>query len=175
MPKPPHPYHPHQPRPNPNPKPHQPKDVPFATRLIDATNNFSLAIDASAGAVDFTFVPADDLTVTELALIFEGKGQFAFDQFFTLPALVAGIKIELQSYGQVVGAVMQTTRDMLEYASPAGFYTAHENGSSIVKATRQFSHGLTLHDRYGDYIKLTVSDDLSKLSYGIASVLGYTD
>ena len=188
MPKPPHPHHHGRPHPHPNPRPHQPKDIPFATRLLDANNNFSLLVDGSAGAVDFTFVPADDLTVTELSLIFVTADEAAEDEAIERDAidfgnrfigqdgpLDNGIDIELQSYGQVIGASFKTTRDLLEYSSPAGFYTEEGIGSYVVKATRQFSQGLRLRDRYGDSIKLTVKDDLTKLGYGIASVLGYTD
>lgn len=160
----------------PKPKPHHPKDIPFATRLLDANMNFSLTVDGSAGAIDYEFVPDDDVVVTELALMFEDNGQLAYgDKFLSLAALANGVTIELQSHGQVVTAGFATTRDLLEYSSPDGFYTDAGGGLYIVKATRQFSQGLRLRDRHGDYIKLTVADDLTGLAYGVASVLGYTD
>ena len=170
----PHPHHSH--RPKPKPKPHHPKDIPFATRLLDANMSASLTVDGSAGAIDYEFIPDDDLTVTELALMFEFTGQLAYgDKFLNIDALTNGIIIELQSHGQLVNAAFATTRDLLEYSSPDGFYTDAGGGRYIVKATRQFTQGLRLRDRHGDYIKLTVADDLTGLAYGVASVLGYTD
>jgi hypothetical protein len=175
MPKPPHPHHPHN-KPKPNPRPHNPKGIPFATRLLDANLNSSLIVDGSTSPIDYQFVPADDLTVTELALIFEDNGQLAYgDKFLSLAALTNGILIELQSYGQVVRAPFSTTRDLIEYASPGGFYTDSGGGRYIVKAARHFTQGLQLRDRHQDYIKLTVADNLTGLAHGVASVLGYTD
>jgi hypothetical protein len=162
---------PHQ-RPKP-PRPHG--DVPFASRLIDQAGNFSLVVDGSANPIDYTFVPADDLVVTELALMFEGNGPIDFgDKFASIDMLMNGIAIELQSYGHVIQANFTTTRDLMEYSSPCGFQIESGGGSNIIKATRHFTQGLTLRDRYGDHIKLVVRDNLTKLTYGIASVLGYT-
>lgn len=164
-----------QQRPNPNPHPHRPSGLPFATRLLDANQSFSLAVDGSAAPIDFQFVPADDLTVTELALIFEGTGPIDFgDNFTFIKELANGIDIQLQSYGIDVVARFKTTRDLLEYTSPDGFYVASGGGRHIVKATRKFTQGLMLRDRTSDFIKLTVKDDLTKLTYGVASVMGYT-
>jgi len=169
-------FHPHSKKPPKPPKPPKhPKDLPFATRLFDVNFNTSLLVNGSAAPVEYALVPEDDIIVTELALIFEANGQLAFgDNFVKLPALVNGIEIEIQSFGEVVTANFKATRDLVEYASPGGFYT-EGSGTFIVKATRQFSQGLKLRDRYGDFIKLTVQDDLTALSYGVASVLGYTD
>jgi len=161
-------------QPRPNPQPHG--AVPFASRLIDQAGNFSLVVDGSAGPIDYTFVPADDLVVTELALMFEGNGPIDFgDNFAFTKMLMNGIVIELRSYGHVINANFTTTRDLLEYSSPCGFQVENGGGRHIVKATRHFSQGLTLKDRYGDHVKLTVRDDLTKMTYGIASILGYTD
>jgi hypothetical protein len=134
-------------------------------------------VDGSAAPVEFMFVPADDVKVTELSLIFEDKGQFGFgDSFLGQEGpLVNGLDIELQSHGESVVANFKTTRELLEYASPDGFYTGEGKGTYVIKATRQFSKGLKLKDRDGDFIKLTIQDDLTKLGYGVASVLGYTD
>ena len=171
----PHHQHPGQ-GPKPRPRPHQPKEVPFATRLIDANGGFSLAVDGSVTPVEFSFVPADDLVVTELSLIFEGNGKIAFGDYFAHlnAALTNGVGIVLQTQGVDVQAGFKTTRDLLEYSSPEGFYVGDGGAKSIVKATRKFTQGLALKDRYGDGIKLVVQDDLTGFSYAIASVLGYT-
>ena len=159
----------------PKPKPHN-KDVPFAARLVDANMNTSLVVDGSAAPIEYLFVPPDDVVVTELALIFEGHGAIEFgDNFVTLKALVNGIDIELQSYGMPIVFTFKTTRNLLEIASPDGFFVGDGGGRAIVKATRRFTEGLVLRDKRSDFIKLTVEDDLTGLTYGVASVLGYTD
>jgi len=170
MPKPHHPHHPHH---QPQPK----NGLPFAARLLDANHSSSLVVDGSAAPIDFTFIPPDDVMITELALIFEGKGPIDFgDRFACLnTALTNGFDVQLQSYGVPVAVNFKTTRDLLEYSSPDGFYTGDGGGHFIVKATRRFTQGLFLRDKRSDHIKLTVNDDLTKLTYAVASVLGYTD
>lgn len=164
--------HPHNRK---KPKPHKPAEVPFATRLVDDNGSFSLVVDGTT-PIDFGFVPDDDVVCTELSLLFEDNGQFKYgDNFLSVGALANGIEIEIQSYGRVLSATFHTTRDLVEYASPGGFWTDSGGGRSIVKATRRFSEGVRLRDRYADYIKLTVSDNLTAMPYGIASVLGYSD
>jgi hypothetical protein len=150
--------------------------VPFATRLIDADGEFSLAVDGFVTPVEFTFVPDDDLVVTELSLIFEGNGKISLgDSFAHLnTALTNGVGIVLRSQGIDVPAGFRATRDLLEYSSPEGFLYVEAGGKSVVKATRKFTQGLRLNDRHGDGIKLVVQDDLTGFSYAIASVLGYT-
>lgn len=168
------------PKPRPQPRPYRPRGVPFSTRLVDANGSFSLAVDGSVNPVEFDFEPDDDLAVTELSLIFEADGPVVFgDNFAQLKALVKGIEIELQTQGVDVKARFGTTRDLLEYSVPGGFYVSDVDGSdaggkSIVKATRKFTRPLMLMERRGDHIKLVVKDDLTGFSYAIASVLGYT-
>jgi hypothetical protein len=157
------------------PPPKHPKDIPFAARLLDANSNPSLLVDGSTTAVDYTFAPDDDVNVAELTLVFQGTGQITYNQFLELTALANGVAIEIQTSGELVNAAFTTTRELLEYSSPDGFYVDKDANSYIVKATRQFSQGLRLRDRFGDFVKLTVADDLSRLTYGVASVLGYTD
>lgn len=165
----------------PQPRPYNPRGVPFSTRLVDANGSFSLAVDGSVNPVEFDFEPDDNLLVTELSLIFEADGRVAFgDNFAHLKgALANGVGIELQTQGVDVAAGFRTTRDLLEYASPEGFYVSdidggEAGGKTIVKATRKFTRGLTLVERRGDHIKLVVKDNLTGFSYAIASVLGYT-
>jgi len=160
----------------PYPYPHQRKDLPFSARLIDANMNSSLIVDGSTAPIDYAFVPPDDIVVTELALLFECNGPIEFgDHFINLHgALMNGMQVELQTYGVPVAATFQTTRDLLEYSSPDGFYVGSGGGRHIIKATRRFTQGLVLRDKTADYIKLTIKDDLTSLTYGIASVLGYT-
>lgn len=163
---------------NPSGKPPNHKGTPFVARLVDGNGSPNLLIDGTT-PVEYLFTPlAKKVVVTELVLMFEVDHDVSYgSDFMGLSALANGIVIDIEKRGQVVSANMQTNRDMLEYSSLGGFFLEKAGSYWVAKAIREFSRGLKLseHASSPDLIRLTVQDNLTRLSYGAATVFGYVD
>jgi len=157
---------------------------PIATRL-DNAGDTELAVDGSTTPVAFSFdaLADDDAVITELQLIFEDNSDIDFgNRFMGLGSgsqLPNGIEVEVKTEEALIHIqTIKATRGLLRFSS-AGNFELHSGAGFryIVKASRSFPDGLMIR-RAGsyptnDYFKVTINDDLSGLTYGVATVFGF--
>jgi hypothetical protein len=157
---------------------------PIATRL-DNLGSFDLNVDGSSTPQVFAFqaLANDDAMITELQLILEDNNDIDFgNRFMGLGSgsiLANGIAIDVRTEEAAIHVqTIKTTRGLLRFASSGNFELHSGTGFRyIVKASRDFPDGLLIR-RAGthptdDFFSVTISDDLSALTYGVATVFGF--
>lgn len=144
-----------------------PSDQPIAYSipfLLDgaATN---MNIDGSGTPVVFTLTPGagKEFFVEKINLFMRDQGAFKLDEFGSGKALTTGIKLEIKSKGVLQTAlIVKNNRELIENIDNLNTFSQIE-GNPLFVMSKVFEKPITLLGDQGDFIKLTIQDDLTFL------------
>jgi len=138
-----------------------------------------LRVDGDPTPQVFTFL-ADatyDIALSDITLVFQATQiQFSRLKFGRISPLTNGVKIEIRSSGTTteIGNIKHNAH-FYEWASGRNV-TLHDDGDeSLLSATFQIGGAVTLVGGSGDFVRVTIRDDLdrSTLNYFACQVRGY--
>lgn len=137
-----------------------------------------LAVDGSGTNVDFEYTGEADESVelTSLSLLFEDNGFKVGDNFMNESTLANGLFLEIKAQDVVLPTItMQRTRDLVEFSRPAEPFV-FVGANALLRSLRVADTGIVLAPKgtFGtdDYVRLTVRDNLTGLSFGHARLAG---
>lgn len=128
-----------------------------------------LLVDGSGSDIEFMFDadPTDHLAIQEIRFVFVAEAlKTEGDKFGDKDDLSNGVLLEIRSGGVTTElANIQTTEDFLSFYSPGGI-TFEQNGSKdFLVAGFYLGGAIQLKAGTSDFVKVTIRDDLSDLSF----------
>lgn len=149
------------------------RPVKYSTPFLLNGGSQDLRVDGSGGAnIEFIHAPGVGQTLFVQKVVFELRddGALKLDQFGSLPGLTNGVLAEVRSVGNIVTST--TIKNNGDFISAADIIFALDQfqGSSILVYNVLFAQNITLFGDKGDFIKLTIRDDLTSLEAFQAAV-----
>ena len=136
------------------------------TALLKDGANDNLAVDGSGTPVEFEVLadPTDNLQLNQIQfVIVDNAIKVDGTQFINVNELANGMKIEIRSNSSTVELVnLKLTEDFLRIASPGGIILDRSSTRDMLVINIGLGGAVSLINGSGDFVRVTVRDDLSQ-------------
>lgn len=153
------------------------RDVVYnIARLEDSGGSEDMVVDGSVTPVDFDYAPATDEIdyVESLMFMIDDNGNVPPNKYGSIAtALTNGVQVLIQTMGtEYEIANMLTNADVSHTFVRSGFSAGGGwlASTNLYFGELQFFVPMALDETQGDYVRIKVRDDLSKLSFQYAHV-----
>lgn len=137
--------------------------------FLDNNGNDDLRVDGSTAPVEFNLTPdpIKDIRINELRFIMSiSQVKFNGDSFGSRRALTNGISIEVQSdQSYTLLANIRINEEFLSFNAPGNIVLMGSGSEDVVISGLNLAGAVVLRAGSGDFVKVTVRDDLTHPSY----------
>lgn len=151
-------------------------DVIYSIDYVKNGSSQSLPVNGSSVPVQFTYTPSDLRFVESLNFFIHDSGTADPEDYGSITGPLAnGLLIEIKSFGTIYTLCnIQTNADIVSFFSDSPMAPSSGsqflNNSDSYAGTINFRRPITINPTFGDFVRVTVRDNLSGVSYNRIAV-----